>query len=143
MAKTKLYSPSTRGFYDRDISGNNIPADAREIPNEEWKRLLQAHATGLRIEITPDANGNPIAAERVPPAAEVQANARAARNVALAATDGLVARHRDQAEMASKTTLTADQYRELLTYRAGLRTAPEKPEWPALPVAPAFLRSTR
>jgi len=37
---TKLYSPSTRGFYEIEIHGNNIPSDAVQVTNEEYIDIL-------------------------------------------------------------------------------------------------------
>jgi hypothetical protein len=53
-----FYSRSTRGFYDTEIHGTNIPNDAVEITIEQYRALLEAQAQGQ--EIFPDNNGYPI-----------------------------------------------------------------------------------
>ena len=59
------YSKSTGGFYDTAIHGENIPADAVEISNEQHAALLEAQSQGKRIQ--PDADGFPVAVEPPPP----------------------------------------------------------------------------
>lgn len=58
------------------------------------------------------------------------------RRAELSATDWLVIRHRDQVDIGTTTTLSAQQYTELLTYRQALRDAGDAA---LLPPAPAFL----
>lgn len=59
-----LYSATTGGFYDREIHGDNIPADAVEITAEEHVTLLNGQSSGKRI--VADENGFPVLA--APPA---------------------------------------------------------------------------
>lgn len=52
-------------------------------------------------------------------------------------------RHRDQIEMGSDTTLTADQYNELLVYMHQLREWPQSDSFPDAskrPVPPAWIK---
>lgn len=53
-----LYAKSTGGFYTPSIHGNNIPADAVEIAESEYRALLEGQSQGKRI--VPDQHGNPI-----------------------------------------------------------------------------------
>lgn len=59
------YSASTGGFYAPAIHGDNIPADAVEIPAERHAELLAGQSSGKRI--IPDASGRPILADPPPP----------------------------------------------------------------------------
>jgi len=52
---------------------------------------------------------------------------RSERNNLISATDWLVLRHRDEIDKGVPTTLSAEQYQELLTYRQALRDLPENP----------------
>ncbi|MNE99140.1 hypothetical protein D3C80_1977680 [compost metagenome] len=64
------------------------------------------------------------------------------RDGQLAATDGVVARHRDELEAVATTTLTPAQYSVLQQYRQALRHWPESGEFPLLdhrPPAPLWL----
>lgn len=64
-----LYSPGTKGFYDRDIHGDAVPSDAVEITDERHAELMQGQAEGLLIGS--DADGAPILQQR--PADELRA----------------------------------------------------------------------
>ncbi len=77
------------------------------------------------IGVRPD-NGFPILVDPPPPSLEEAADAeRHWRTAQLAATDGLVARDRDELEDGGGTTLTTEQYAELQTYRRELRDWPQ------------------
>lgn len=66
---------------------------------------------------------------------------RARRDAALADTGWIVERHRDQLDQQIVTTITAEKYTELLTYRQILRDWPAQPGWPdiEMPEAPEWL----
>lgn len=52
------------------------------------------------------------------------------RNQVLAATEWLVTRHRDEQELDRETTITTEQYAQLLAYRQDLRDWPQASEFP-------------
>lgn len=56
-----FYSPSSRGFYLREIHGDNIPEDCLEISIEEHAALLAGQSEGK--EIVPDETGKPVLAD--------------------------------------------------------------------------------
>jgi hypothetical protein len=58
------YSSTTKGFYTKEIHGENIPKDSVEISDEEHKALIELQSNGK--EIVPDSNGRPIASEPKP-----------------------------------------------------------------------------
>lgn len=64
----KLFSKTTGGFYDPEIHGNQIPADAADITEERYAALMSAQASGKRIEA--DANGAPVAVDPPAPTSE-------------------------------------------------------------------------
>jgi len=77
------FAKSTGGFYDTAIHGNDIPADAVEISNEQHAALLEAQSQGKRIQ--PDADGFPVAVGPPPPSLdEVKAAKSAEINAACA-----------------------------------------------------------
>src|SRR5471032_535559 len=118
-----FYQASTGGFFPVEVYGENIPDDAVEITRELYVYLIE-NQEGKRIVMGDD--GLPMIAERLPPSPEALAtNERAWRDQALASTDGMVARHRDEVEGGGNTTLTAKQYTALQAYRQSLRG------WPA------------
>lgn len=59
-----FYSKTTGGFYDLNVHGNRIPADAVEISKERYIELLNQQSSGKVI--VGDANGYPIAVEPTP-----------------------------------------------------------------------------
>lgn len=63
-----FYSKSTGGFYDPDIHGGAMPADAVEITREEHAALLEGEGGGLRI--VGDKKGRPVLVEQLPKTAE-------------------------------------------------------------------------
>lgn len=130
---TKLYSAGLRGFYDPQVhSTDQIPSDAVEIPDSLWENLLTAQAGGKIIEPGPD--GQPRA---VDPDLSVIAQQRlTARNHLLTETDALVARHRDQVESGTETTLSTEGYRQLQVWRQSLRDLTKDPRFPNAPFPP-------
>jgi hypothetical protein len=52
------YSPSTRGFYCFAIHGENIPTDAIEITDTEYRALLDGQTEGKAI--VPGVDGSPV-----------------------------------------------------------------------------------
>ncbi|WP_448647201.1 phage tail protein [Pseudomonas mohnii] len=73
---------------------------------------------------------------------DVEAAGRAWRNVEIARVTWLRDRHRDELELEMETTLTAEQYAELLAYIRDLRDWPQSPEFPAedsRPVVPDWV----
>ena len=59
-----LYSKSNSGFYSKEIHGNEIPADAIEITDDEYKILLNGACSGKAINIGTD--GRPELVEITP-----------------------------------------------------------------------------
>ncbi|MHA3052541.1 phage tail assembly chaperone [Acinetobacter sp. ANC 4640] len=63
---------------------------------------------------------------------------RTKRDALLLDSQWLVQRHRDQIEVSEPTTLTADQYKALLTYRQALRDVPTQTGFPDNIVWPSY-----
>ena len=68
------YSASTRGFYSPKIHGDNIPSDAVDVSDKDYRALLSAQSSGQRI--TPDVNGCPIAQDYTQPDPSIEVNAK-------------------------------------------------------------------
>ncbi len=138
-----LFSASTLGVYVPGINSTDIPEDVIEIPQAYWISLLQQMAVTPKVVAVSSANGFPILIDPEPPTADqVAETERHWRTSQLAATDGLVARDRDELEDGGGTTLTTDQYTELQTYRRALRDWPQGSFFPFSehrPVAPRWL----
>ncbi|WP_095962762.1 phage tail protein [Pseudomonas ogarae] len=139
---TLFSSKTTGGFYDDSIhSAAQIPEDVVEITQERHAELLEGQSIGRRI--SSGADGYPILID--PPEQSPESFAaieRIWRDGQLVMTDGMVARHRDELEEVSETTLSVEQYSELQAYRRALRSWPEGKEFPLLehrPIAPSWL----
>lgn len=84
----------------------------------------------------------PPAAPVLPTTDELSARERAWRDVELTSVLWLRERHRDQLEIEAPTTLTTDQFKELLVYMQSLRDWPQSPDFPQIkqrPVAPPWV----
>ena len=68
MENSAFYSPTTGGFYTREIHGDNIPADAVEITEAEHAALIEGQSQGKVI--VADESGRPILQDQPPPTAE-------------------------------------------------------------------------
>lgn len=124
-----LYSPSTHGFYSVKFHGKNMPADVVEISDEEYAALA--------------ARGFPVAASAAEFTTEqVAEKERAWRDAQLSSVKWLRERHRDQLEIEVGTTLSPEQFKELLLYMQALRDWPQSPDFPQAehrPVAPSWI----
>lgn len=118
-----------------------IPADAVEITSAHRAELLAGESEGKLISWGDD--GYPVLVDPPLPSPEfLAAIERAWRDGQLAATDGVVSRHRDELEEGQETTLTPTQYTELQAYRRALRNWPEAGEFPLIehrPPTPLWL----
>lgn len=141
-----LFSATTRGVYVPGINSTDIPDDVIEIPQGYWISLLQQLAVSAKMIGVRADNGYPILVDPPPPSAEeVEDIERLWRNAQLAATDGMVARDRDELEDGGGTTLTTGQYAELQAYRRELRDWPQGSSFPLSehrPLAPRWLVET-
>lgn len=128
------------GFYDDEWHGDSIPSDAIAISDEQHRALLDGQAAGKRMKV--NADGAHDLVDPLPPTDdELAASLRSQRDAALTATDGLVARHRDQQEAGAGTALTVAQYKALQAYRQALRDLPVADGFPHVdfPAAPDFV----
>ena len=64
----QYFSPSTNGFYDTEIHGDDIPEDAVEITREEHAALLEGQSAGQMIAA--DEDGKPVLQDRPAPTRE-------------------------------------------------------------------------
>ncbi|MBX7277955.1 tail fiber assembly protein [Pseudomonas sp. ERGC3:05] len=133
-------SKTTCGFYDESINAT-MPDDVVEISAEAHALLLTGQSEGKVIAWGDD--GYPMLVDPPPLSDEsLAAVERSWRDQQLAKTDGVVARHRDELEEGSETTLSAAQYTELQAYRRLLRNWPEAGKFPLIehrPTAPTWL----
>jgi len=138
-----FYSPSKAAMYNDAVHGKTIPADAVQVPPERIDEIL----IGLGLQKTLIVNEarelvlvDPVPVQSTP---EQLADAeRWWRDVELASLIGLRDRHRDQLEIAVPTTLSTEQFTELLFHIQALRDWPQSPNFPHRedrPLAPEWV----
>ena len=120
------YSKSTGGFYDREIHGDNIPADAVEITPEQHAALMAGQAEGKVIAA--DENGYPILQDPPPPTTDqMAATARAKRDRLIESVRWRIERHSDELALGSEPT---EPLEPLLQYVQSLRDVPQQAGFP-------------
>lgn len=108
-----FYSKATGGFYDREIHGDNIPADAVEITIEQHRSLIDGQSQGKRI--VADKKGFPVLEDiPAPPwsAEPTLALVREAREVVLNRLAGIA--------LAAMAASKSDEVAACLAARDGL-----------------------
>ncbi|WP_448196692.1 phage tail assembly chaperone [Pseudomonas putida] len=124
----RFYSQTTGCCYLEGLHAV-MPADAVEIPDERYDAVIGNPEPGkVRSH---DASGLPILID--PPALatdEVKAQERAWRDGELAARQWLRDRHRDEQDLGRPTTLSNEQFTELLAYLQALRDWPQSEAFP-------------
>lgn len=115
-----FYSKSTGGFYDREIHGDAIPADAAEITSDEHAALLSGQSAGQHIAA--DEHGRPVLRDAPGPDNNALADAaRARRDALITATDYL---------LMTDYPISAGQLADVRAYRQALRDVPLQPAFP-------------
>ena len=129
-----LYSKSTNGFYDKDIHGDNVPADVVEISHEFYQSLFEGQSEGKLISSNED--GYPILVERPGPTLEEKAIAiRSDRNAKINEVSWRYERHARETRLKLKTTddiEVLDTYIQALADITKQKTFPESVTWPEL-----------
>lgn len=131
-----FYSKTAGGFFNSAIH-RDMPADRVEISKDDWLALLEGQAFGKSIQ--GDEAGRPVLVE---PVVDTDAAERKWRDGELLAVTWLRDRHRDQLDIVADTTLTAEQFTELLVYMQQLRDWPQAGAFPLIeqrPVAPPWI----
>ena len=130
-----FFCPETMGLYPGGLTGDAVGRPCIELTHDQYRELA-GQALALSDE------GWPVLAASLPPTAEqLEASERAWRDGELSSTEWLMARHRDELDIGKATTLSAEQYSELLAWRQllrdwpaadgfpGIENRPPKPEW--------------
>lgn len=136
----RFYSQSTGTTYLQGLH-LHMPEDAVPISEEIYNAVI-ANPPMDKVR-GHDASGLPILLDPPPFPVEYLVSAeREWRDMELASVVWLRDRHRDQLEIGAATTLTAEQFAELLVFMQALRDWPQSEAFPdesARPVPPAFL----
>lgn len=135
----RFYSQGTKSTYLKGLH-TSIPDDAVEISDALYLSVIGNPASGkIRAH---DEKGLPYLVDTPAVATESAASERAWRDTELTSLMWLRERHRDQLEIATATTLTSEQFKELLVYMQALRDWPQSPDFPQAehrPVAPSWI----
>lgn len=92
-----FYSKTTGGFYNREIHGDNMPADVVEITAEQHAALIEGQSNGKVINF--DKDGYPFLADPAQPTEEqLQQQANTQARAYLAETDWYVIRLQETGE---------------------------------------------
>lgn len=137
----RYYSKATGCTYLASLHGANMPGDA--VPIDEGRFLsVIGNPTEGKIR-GHDAQGLPILIDPLPLTAEaLSVRERSWRDAEIEGVKWLRERHRDQLDIGEQTTLTPEQFSELLTYIQALRDWPQSPDFPDSqhrPIAPAWI----
>jgi len=123
----RYYSKTTQTTY---ISGlhTSIPEDAVVISEERYMSVIGNPPPGkFRAH---DDQGLPYLIDAPEVVTDPAAQEREWRDAELASVMWLRERHRDQLEIEAPTTLTGEQFKELLLYMQALRGWPQTPGFP-------------
>ncbi|MFL3984718.1 tail fiber assembly protein [Pseudomonas aeruginosa] len=135
-----LYCAETGGFYLPGMGPAGLAVV--EISTARHVELRAAQSTGQVI--VPDAAGLPVAIDKVPTSDELEERERRWRDGRLRLVSGVRDRHRDELELGLATTLTSEQFAELLEYIQQLRDWPQSEQFPVAehrPAPPAWYQS--
>ena len=128
MGMQRLYAQSTGCTYFKGFH-SEIPSDAVAISEARFLEVLANPPLGKRRGH--DEGGLPILVDMSPPSSEDLAAAeRAWRDAEVMRVSWLRDRHRDQVEVGAATTLSAEQFAELLVYLQALRDWPQSDVFP-------------
>ncbi|KAF0863956.1 phage tail assembly chaperone [Pseudomonas sp. LD120] len=135
----RFYSKTTQTTYLQGLH-TAIPADAVEIPEALYLSVIANPAPGMvRAH---DDKGLPYLIDAPEVVLDPVTQERQWRDAELASVMWLRERHRDQLEIGAATTLTGDQFNELLLYMQALRDWPQSANFPNIqhrPTAPEWI----
>jgi hypothetical protein len=136
----RYYSKTTQTTYVSGIHAA-MPEDAVEISELRYQEVIANPAAGkVRGH---DDKGLPILVDPLPPTVEdLSVQERQWRDSEVERIKWLRERHRDQLEIEGPTTLTAEQFSELLIYMQALRDWPQSSDFPDSqhrPTAPGWI----
>ena len=126
--------------YDAVVNGDGIPAEAIPVSRKIFEQTLvkQSGAPYLTAEGEIEFR----AIDPLTPEERAASNERAWRDNELESVKWLRERHRDEQDLEQATTLTTDQFAELLSYMQQLRDWPQAKKFPEIkyrPVAPEWI----
>lgn len=135
----RLYSKTTGSTYMKGVH-SDIPGDAIEITEDLYLSVIGNPPPGkVRSH---DENGFPYLVDKPAISRDPAVVEREWRDTELASLMWLRERHRDQQEIGGNTSLSPEQFAELLVYLQVLRDWPQTSEFPDSlyrPVPPSWI----
>lgn len=135
----RFYSQSTQTTYLQGFHAE-MPADVVEISQALFLSVIGNPAPGkIRVH---DDQGLPYLVDAPVVPQNLTVLEREWRDAELASVMWLRERHRDQQEIGTDTTLSGDQFKELLVYTQALRDWPQSSDFPNIeyrPVSPTWI----
>lgn len=135
----RFYSQSTQTTYLQGLHAS-MPHDVVEISEKLYMSVIGNPLPGkVRAH---DAQGLPYLVDAPIVIPDLAAQERGWRDDELSSVMWLRERHRDQLEVEAPTTLTVEQFKELLLYIQTLRDWPQSPDFPNLqhrPTTPEWI----
>ncbi len=135
----RFYSQTTQTTYLRGMHAA-MPGDAVEITDELYMAVIGNPPPGkVRAH---DDQGLPYLIDAPAVVPDRVTQERGWRDDVLSSVMWLRERHRDQAEIGTATTLTEDQFNQLLVYMQALRDWPQSTDFPDVqrrPAAPPWI----
>ena len=133
---TLYWSNSARGFFAKEVHGENLPTDSIEITHEEHVDWLDKQTKGYEI-VTVSGMGKPNIVDRRPSPTEIEIQKmRFKRN-------DLLSKYVDRVNQVRWNMLTTEQQAFLTEYRLQLLAVPQQPGFPydiIWPTEPDFIK---
>lgn len=135
----RLYSKATGSTYLKGMH-TDIPEDAIEISEDLYRSVIGNASLGkVRSH---DESGLPYLVDAPDVQRDLAALEREWRDAELASVMWLRERHRDQQEIGGNTTLSDEQFKDLLVFMQTLRDWPQASEFPDVekrPIRPSWI----
>jgi len=110
---------------------HSIPKDATQVDEDTWYRITQETDGIWSRAASGEVVKRSFEVDPQEQAAREMAAERVWRNAEIARVSWLRDRHRDELDLNKATSLSGDQFAELLTYMQALRDWPESGAFPA------------
>lgn len=120
---TFYWSNSTRGFYVKQIHGNDMPSDVVEITQAEHTDWLEKQSIGYELVPT-SGMGKPNLVDRRPTPTEIEAQKMRFKR------DDLLVKYVDKVNQVRWNMLTTEQQAFLTEYRLQLLAVPQQAGFP-------------
>ena len=123
IMQTYYWSNSKRGFFTKEIHGENFPGDCVELTQEEYQNYLDKQSTGFEI-VPSQGTGKPTLVDRRPSPTEVEGMKVRMKRIQL------LGKYVDAVNQVRWNLLTPEQQAYLTQYRQQLLDITDTPGFP-------------